>query len=1610
MRDQQPVDASETKPPEGEMSKMWVEAAKAFESICGESPQKGDMKNFDDVQRKIESSSKASYGLDAEQEDKWDMARSAGLQSLKYLKMLVGAASQASSFVPIPASVANITSTALCFVFDIPEAIKGYNDAINLVFGEVSSALSQFQIYQSMDNVDPLLIRQIHQVMVSFVKLCAHVVKYRQGRKRDRLLRQIKSIFDDDSGLADEMDKFKRALQQQRDVEGTITLAVVVEMRQDLAGLLEGFIVFGKTTEETRRVVQEVQKGVQSLNADADRSKMLIKIRDTLGVPSTVRLDTKTTQMCTSLASKCSDGTGSWIWTHDAYTTWTAPKDKDTSHVLLVSGPPSSGKSRASALITKRLEEQKGRTYVAHYFFPTSTKRSDDEKKPVQSALKYMAFQIARVDATVQKTLGEACDAGAFSSSTNLDNLWEGLKIGALGSGATYYLVFDGLENLPDMQAKILLKFIFGPKLVEQSAGRVRVLASGIDDNFPDEPGVRSALRIHMDEHNEPDMRIIIGEVLNKEGMLQHAKPNSDQQRAKDKILERLPQNVQGSYSQLQFGLDNVISLLSTRTAVKELDRMLDQSMSSPEVAIKNLQRSLTVDEISELNELLKWVLFGNEPMNLDQLEAAMFLYSGTESLASLKYIIQNKYSAVLKLEDQYVYGKDGVRDYLQKEKDMSGKSSQSKERPTISMTITINNVDQELCGHFLWDLAHKAIRDKFKFDFDATSNALRNSQAAIALDEFEAHHTIVTRAFEYLSKEHSDQTKEIGRYLVSWLPYHLDCLRQLEDEEKGMLMPDELLDIGQNLYKLFQDEGVFRRHRASFEGTLWLEKEMEDVQKWLMNSAVVRRLDKRWRDEVQLAVSPTRGYLKKIARMVVEEFLRERSWGVQNAYFWIESFMGADDKQRQKPPNADASPASPSSPFASDTSEIDWDRLSAWCQGCLGLPDSELNSLWYERLAAAAFLLASNPDTVLSLYQCALEKEKPSWLCHRGLGETHFRQSQTSEAIAQVELALKEAELEGAMPKPERKDIVDLHLLLGKYTYEAGDMQKAAEHYLLGCKSEDENQAKESQLGHLKAVLNFPDMDETRELLKSTLACEGNEGKMVNILKMIAQDFDHDAIVSKMFTVAKGDSDLLKGIVHAMETATAIPVPSEDHTVDNSITRFVEGETRGVLLYDRGVAAYTYKLSPKGTEPVSEALRLWRECRDQLSNVGGGNAFFVQQQATEALAKHYFQSMRDGQHLDHIDALSKLAEADSDSWRGDSAGFLGALYALRGEKEQSKAALVRRIKLALQILSDDIPENDSVGFSAMYKTLGHYLDFENAAVALSLLGQPDLVTEALYFEAKDIMDDDGVDKQQVLDMVTKLAKETVQVAKTQVPDASRQIQRMEAAKAHVDSLVAAAETRSQVEADVDREARKSGGHGEGEPAVPDSKTATAHRLLYSRLSSLQQAYTPKIGTTGFQWSWSCDGHTPDGKRCRNKTDFEREFYHCIYCSNRDFCGDCLKRLRDPKSCEGTACSPKHRWLIIPPPGADWYVGLRAKSVKVPRKVRAVEDDEMVLEICYDEDEGQDVMVEEWKEKLAREWDISLEEMKEMGRQTTAEDEDEKKEGEEGKSSQVDEE
>lgn len=297
------------------------------------------------------------------------------------------------------------------------------------------------------------------------------------------------------------MTNFEKLIQQQRRVEGTVVLEEVMTSRKTICQVLEQATETGQRIEDIHGKVNRLDEDATERREEKDKMKRLMKIKDTLNIIGVVRLDTNTTQTCTNIYTKCLEGTGTWVWDHPSYREWTSTTQKGSSPLLVLSGDSASGKTSIAAMITKRLEEQKRtRTYVAHFFFPPSSKKSDDDKYPVQSALKYMAFQLARVDATVANALGKACDNAErvhFRSLTDLNALWAALKVGSSGLGATYHLVFDGLEHLPDKQAEALVEFALGLKPGSDAAGpRVRVLLSGADKVFRGHPGVARALRI----------------------------------------------------------------------------------------------------------------------------------------------------------------------------------------------------------------------------------------------------------------------------------------------------------------------------------------------------------------------------------------------------------------------------------------------------------------------------------------------------------------------------------------------------------------------------------------------------------------------------------------------------------------------------------------------------------------------------------------------------------------------------------------------------------------------------------------------------------------------------------------------------------------------------------------------------------------------------------------------------------------------------------------------------------------------------------------------------------------------------------------------------------
>ncbi|KAK7952888.1 hypothetical protein PG996_013769 [Apiospora saccharicola] len=480
--------------------------------------------------------------------------------------------------------------------------------------------------------------------------------------------------------------------------------------------------------------------------------------------------------------------------------------------------------------------------------------------------------------------------------------------------------------------------------------------------------------------------------------------------------------------------------------------------------------------------------------MTVDRLEAAKFLYSRKESLATIDYIIDKKYSDVLKLSGDIVMVQDDVRDFLEKGKDGRRKRKSSQQERTISMSITINNADQEECHNFLWDLSHKSIRDKFKFDFDS---ALGSHSTTIEVDEFEAHHSIVKYAFSYLAGYPRNETKPIGEYLATWLPYHLKHLQRLEAEDKGELSAAEKRDIGTGLYNIFKSDDTFRRHQASFEGHLsyWTPREMREVNEWLTDSAVASRLDKQFLRSIKFASSPARGYMRPLVNLMLNQFLRaeESTWGASIVFRWIEQFVMVDTiPYNGGPDESDGSDDI-------DTGDIEWWRkVSIWCRDYLALQDSELESLWYERMgeAAVAMLPFRNTDeAILEFYRKAVGLPNPSWRSYKGLAEEEFKRGDFNDAIGHVGTAIDLAQ--SASPE----DVIRLRLQVGDYHYYINEFDMATDYYFTAketCPSDSVVLASKADMSYLRVQLRTLDAAATRKRLRDTLEMEESKARFV--------------------------------------------------------------------------------------------------------------------------------------------------------------------------------------------------------------------------------------------------------------------------------------------------------------------------------------------------------------------------------------------------------------------------------------------------------------------------------------------------------------------------------
>jgi len=712
-------------------------------------------------------------------------------------------------------------------LIDVPGKIREFNASIDETFSKVSTALDQIKMITGrVDKISKHLAKHLHNLMVGFIKVCAHAINLQYATKRAKLKAHFKNIMaGDDSDLAAAVADFEQIAQNFAKIEqteiyvlGNKTHALAVGVRADVSRVAEST---SKASERVKKLQDQMEESSKKKKETSEREIRLQRILKAFTLEDKVKIEDNNARKNKAIVQYL-DGTLQWLFDDGGtYKAW-REKEESPMEILIVTGGVGSGKSTVVGKIVEDLEAVIGRsqrTSVAYYFFPPLDKKADEDPTPVLTALKQMAVQLCQQDDTVARTLSDALQTGSGADDDNKEIptgikgkikrlLSKELKLDSPNTGATYFLVFDGIECLlqrNEEAGKALLELVFDMQPPAALRSAVKVIVSGTNETFAaylDKEGRSSrAAVIDMDKTNYDDMRLCIDHQLSERKMFLNAAQGSLGQKARDMLRKDLPGLVKGQYSMLIASLGRIESLIKDKRAqLKDLRNILDELQPSNihVDTIASLRQKLDPDDIKELNEVLKWVLHGARTFTVEELEAALLFYSQEQPLVSLEYRLMDMYNGVFNIDEHTneVTVKDGLADVLRRSIRATKETAEGDARK-ITATITITNASFEETQSFLWDLAIRGIRENFSFFQQGDGTSRRNLlKPEIGVHVLDAHLSFIQYAFKYIEEERQEHKERMGQYLLQFLPFHLaQCLPEPDpaDSDDG---DDDVSDV----------------------------------------------------------------------------------------------------------------------------------------------------------------------------------------------------------------------------------------------------------------------------------------------------------------------------------------------------------------------------------------------------------------------------------------------------------------------------------------------------------------------------------------------------------------------------------------------------------------------------------------------------------------------------------------------------------------------------------------------------------------------------------------------------------------------------------------------
>lgn len=1058
--------------------------------------------------------------------------------------------------------------------------------------------------------------------------------------------------------------------------------------------------------EGVEKSTKKIEKGVEGMTTILNDSKSKNgeeEVRNVLRAELDGEAVTKVLKLNETLNEQRLPRSGDWLLREPLFREWVHRKIS----LLWLLGGPGAGKSFLSSRIISHLKDVRSQqvplpvaTSVAFFYI----KEDDSQLRSMTTILKSIASQIAKSDPTFRNHAVNVCQSP--EDLLAVTQTWERLFIDYFAStwnDNCVYIVIDGLDEVSREERETLLILLV--QLFDAPSGRI---APRIQVLLVGRPELQDDMQMVWDDRtfqlgkrfievsakkNSGDISEYITREVEKVRILKlKALSRDDRSALRMEIVEKLKTDANGMFLWVNLMLEEI----RRKSRPSEVRAAL---RNAPQDLMKMIQHGferLAADpgfNKDDFNEMLVWVACAERPLLLGELDLILKLRSPVkEAVLGLEADLRGRYASFFTLRRA-----DGrTTEDLQWDADHSSKLEHEEHRQIKDgLNERSDNEFDEEQGY-----QSKPASTTVEFSHASVRDYLRQEGMPAELGiGIEMKYTQLRIATICLSVIADDErwTRYGGLNLLNYAaPYFLQHLVQVD---RSKLNNDDKQKILPRLYSFFHNESMMQRWYDS------LAKQDREtfITSWFANNGFAKEIRCWFKEKVYLdslspedcawaekAASSTKELLKPLAFFFARRWLQSRFMVHNDCVMFLHYYLSIDEGSITHDVGAAIGKK------LARLSSLSSERIRKLAKFA-GLEET---SNWH---CALAYILqvSEHVDHAVEEYEVAIRMDDRNWQALYLMGYCCGIKCKSSRPIDWYLRALE------VLPQEDSFWRCYIWNLIGTCRNQVGDLEGAVEASRQACLTDPENlDAVGRQLEYLHNSFRYQETINLVEKLDKRPARFGKGSELTDLL--------HQAAVHLPIATAARALGKLNFAIDAFERAITVTEKMNDDYELNQQNRLAQvyylladNEDRAVQLWEGVIAnSATYTDLPKSAALNSMSEVYFDRARAAENSEADPAVWVSQLQRLSKIALGLYDSEGD-------DFMRRFR---------DPSLMLGLWYRLHGKQNEAEACFRLTILDGIDVLTDENPYNDIVGYMSLMRALLKAGDRANAMAAAAFL------------------------------------------------------------------------------------------------------------------------------------------------------------------------------------------------------------------------------------------------------------------------------------------------